>query len=556
MTRTDVAAELAMLSSSSITPPAPAPPAERPGFFLGLAQRHPFWAVFVIVIFSNVFSTVFNFLYNIFLIVEGILDAEQKFVYWNVVSPAYNMVAYPICLGLLGYLLWPIVRCRRQLLANEPVPAAELQYCRRRLINLPTLGMGLNFMGWLPGAIVFPLVICSLGGDHEAGWIWTQFGISFVVSALLTTLQTFFPVETLLIRVLYPDFFKDARPADVPGVWRVSFRWRLILLWCAIALGPLLALLAVTINFLLPNPNYVHLITLAIGVFSFGVLTGGLIFWFVGRDVLRWIETHAKATAQVAEQKFDVRIRDQRPDEWGRLTDRFNDMADALQHAQKVRDTFGEAVGPDVRDAMLERYPGLKGDVQEVTVLFADIRGFTRRSSGEPPDRVVELLNRFLSLATRAMEKYGGSVKFLGDGLMALFGATRLVANHADEAVAAACELLRRLERLNEDLVRQGQETLNVGIGIHTGPALVGCIGAVLPMPGGGERLRKEFTAIGETVNLSQRVEQLTKTCGGPILLTGQTQARLADNATLTSLGPQTVPGREEPLMIFRLELR
>src|SRR6185295_3526236 len=95
MTRTNAAAESAMLSSSTISPPAPSPPPERPGFFLGLAQRHPFWAFFAIVIFSNVFSTVFNFLYNIYLIVEGILDAEQKAVFWNVASPAYNMVAYP-----------------------------------------------------------------------------------------------------------------------------------------------------------------------------------------------------------------------------------------------------------------------------------------------------------------------------------------------------------------------------------------------------------------------------------------------------------------------------
>jgi adenylate cyclase len=368
-------------------------------------------------------------------------------------------------------------------------------------------------------------------------------------------LQTFFPIETFLIRVLYPDFFKNARPADVQGVWRLSFRWRLILLWCAIALGPLLALLAVTINFVLPRPNYDHLIALAIWVFAIGVVSGAVIFWFVGRDVLRWVEAQAAATAQIAREQFGVRILEQRPDEWGRLTDRFNDMAAALQHAQEVRETFGEAVGPDVRDAMMQRYPGLKGDVQEVTVLFADIRGFTRRSAGEAPERVVELLNRFLSLASRAIEKQGGSVnKFLGDGLMALFGATQRVDNHADQAVAAALDMLKRLHGFNEELSGQGQEALVIGIGIHTGPALVGCIGAVLPRPGGGQRLRKEFTAIGETVNLCQRVEQLTKTCGGPILLTGQTQARLKVSGNLVSLGPQLVPGCPEPLLVFRVD--
>ena len=135
-----------------------------------------------------------------------------------------------------------------------------------------------------------------------------------------------------------------------------------------------------------------------------------------------------------------------------------------------------------MRDELLKRFGQLGGTVQEITVMFADIRGFTPRSADKAPEEVVELLNRFLSLAVQAVEANGGWVnKFLGDGFMALFGTPLPRDDHADAAVAAGGDLLRRLTGLNEDLARQGEAPLKIGIGIHTGQALVGCIGARYP---------------------------------------------------------------------------
>jgi adenylate cyclase len=230
-------------------------------------------------------------------------------------------------------------------------------------------------------------------------------------------------------------------------------------------------------------------------------------------------------------------------------------MAAALRRARDEYETFGQIVSPPVRNAILQRYPGLGGEVKEITVLFADIRGFTRRSTGEPPERVVELLNRFLTLAVAAVEDNGGEVnKFLGDGLLALFNAEPPCLTHADCALTAACELLERLDTLNEELTALGQEGLRVGVGIHTGPALVGCVGASIPLADGRQRLRREFTAIGETVNLAQRVEQLTKEHGGPILLSEATYQRLQGRAHLSPLGPVTVPGYDGPLVVYRVD--
>jgi adenylate cyclase len=115
-------------------------------------------------------------------------------------------------------------------------------------------------------------------------------------------------------------------------------------------------------------------------------------------------------------------------------------------------------------------------------------------------------------------------------------------------------DLLTDLGRLNDELKREGQAPLAVGIGIHTGPALVGCIGATLSADGGRRHTRKEFTAIGETVNLAQRVEQLTKSCGGPVLISEVTRQRLRGPAALTCLGPQELHGWEGRMTVYRID--
>jgi adenylate cyclase len=470
---------------------------------------------------------------------------------------SYNLTAYPLCLVILLVLLQPLVRCLSDLrggrltLADRP----RLQASRRRLLNLPLLAIGLNLLSWLPGAIVFPLVICLLGGWSNAIAIWQHFAVSFVVAALLTTAQAFFLLEGFLMAVLYPEFFADARPAEVPGVVRIGQELRQWLYWVAVALAPMVAVLAVTLNFTDDqSSNFPVLRVLALGTAVVCLMASGVIAWVVGRDLLVWLRTHEYATEQIARGRDDYRIDVKRPDEFGRLSDGFNDMAAALGRARHLRETFGQFVRPDVRDEILNRYPGLGGEVQEVTVLFLDIRGFTRRSSGESPEMVVDLLNHFFSLAVAAVEQRGGWVnKFLGDGILALFGIPVPQPDHADRAVWAALDLLASLHDWNEELLKRGQPPVVVGGGIHTGPALVGCVGATLTARDGRVRVQRELTAVGETINVGQRIEQLTKRLDAAVLLSEQTHKRLQTLFPLTSLGPQPLPGYDEPVVVYRL---
>jgi adenylate cyclase len=528
----------------------------RGGILFRLVRKAPFLSLFALLLLSNAAGSIFSFFYNVQLIIGRLLDEHQQAAFWDVAVPAYNLSAYGAAVCWVVILVWPLVSCSRKLRSQLPVPPAELERCRRRLVNLPFWQVCVNLVGWLPGAVIFPWVVCGRGGSANEAAIWQQFGISFLISSVFTTVQTFLILEWYLIAVLYPDFFQDARPADTQGTLRIPFWLRLVLLWCAVAVMPLLALLAIALNLDSQRPDFGDLRRVAVLVAVAGILSGGFISWIVGRDLFLWLRTHDSATKQIEGENFDVRIPDKRPDDWGRLTDRFNDMAVALGRARQYYEAFGHTVGPETRDEIVDRYPGdaLGGETQEVTVLFADIRGFTRRSSGEDPDRVMELLNRFLSLAVRAVEENRGMVnKFLGDGIMALFGAPRPRPDHADRAVDAARALVARLQDLNRELIGQELAPLTIGIGIHTGPALVGCVGAKVERPDGRVHVRKEYTAIGETVNMCQRVEQLTKKCGGPILISEQTRARLRRDFPLTCLGHHEVPGCPECVHVFQV---
>jgi adenylate cyclase len=521
-------------------------------WFDAFARRHPFWGLFAAILVSNLAGSFFSFFYNTLLIVQQMKE-PQKAAFWDVAAPLYNVIAYPIGFGILIYVICPMVKCLRMLQRGEAPDPAVLQFCRRRLINLPILQLSVNSACVGMGAVFFPAVVLAVGGTDDAATIIGQFVASFTISAVFTTVQTFFILQPYLIGYLYPEFFKDTRPETVPGIIAIPFTVRLVMLWAAVALVPLIALLAVALNFAGDEAHPEYLYWFGPGLLIVSALSGGGIFWLVGRDLWRWIQTQTDATGQIAHGNFDIRIDQPRPDEWGQLTNHFNDMASALSQAWQSHETLGQLVSPGVRDQILRRMQGFEVELQEITVLFVDIRGFTTRCAGAAPEHIGALLNRFLTLALQSIEEKGGYVnKFLGDGVMALFGATHPQHDHADLALASARELLRRLAELNAELGQKGEAPLVVGIGIHTGSALVGCFGAMVQADDGKPVMRREFTAIGETVNVCQRLEQLTKKCGGPILLSDATKQRLQSAWALDCVGPQDLPGAPEPMVVHK----
>jgi adenylate cyclase len=203
-------------------------------------------------------------------------------------------------------------------------------------------------------------------------------------------------------------------------------------------------------------------------------------------------------------------------------------------------------VGRAAAEEILARDPGLGGREQLITVMFVDIRSFTARAATAPAPQTVRELNEFLRIAVEVVEsRHGGMInKFLGDGFMALFGVGGDHSDHADRAVSAGRDMLQALETLNEQLLEQGGKAFRIGIGLHTGTAIVGSIGSP-------ERL--EFTAIGSTVNLASRIEELTKQTAESLLLTRATAERLSDGKRLIEIPIKYVRGMDEPVTVFAM---
>ena len=185
----------------------------------------------------------------------------------------------------------------------------------------------------------------------------------------------------------------------------------------------------------------------------------------------------------------------------------------------------------------------LGGVNQTVTVLFADIRGFTALSEREKPEKVVGLLNRYFSAMTEIIFDHGGTLdKYIGDGLMAIFGAPAATPEDALNAVKAAVTMQKRITTLNEELRADGLEQIAVGIGLHTGEATIGYIGS---------DKRSEYTAIGDTVNLASRLE--SNAAGGQILISEATSTASGNLIPVNSREPLTVKNRVQPVDVFEV---
>ncbi|RLC99163.1 MAG: hypothetical protein DRI77_03430 [Chloroflexi bacterium] len=207
----------------------------------------------------------------------------------------------------------------------------------------------------------------------------------------------------------------------------------------------------------------------------------------------------------------------------------------------RVTDLFGRYVSPDVVREILSRSETapleLGGEQREITVLFIDVRGFTTFSENLSPRRVVDILNRHLACMAEVILEHGGMVdKFTGDGLMALFGAPLPRRDHAIQAVRAAVALQACAQEVNDD------DALRYGIGIHTGEAVVGNVGS---------RRRLDYTAIGDTVNLSCRLESVA--APGQILISRTTYEQVRGEVQAREIGPVSVKGRHEAVVVYEV---
>ncbi|HEX8741846.1 MAG TPA: adenylate/guanylate cyclase domain-containing protein [Thermoleophilaceae bacterium] len=243
------------------------------------------------------------------------------------------------------------------------------------------------------------------------------------------------------------------------------------------------------------------------------------------------------ATERVRSGDLSARVPVVSGDEMGELARSFNAMMGGLEERERLRDAFGSYVAPDVADRVLEEGELLEGEEVEVSVLFVDIRDFTSWAEAASARETVGYLNDFFGLAVPVLTGHGGHAnKFIGDGILGVFGAPERTRDHADRAVRAACELASATAE------RYGS-SLEIGVGINSGLVSAGTVG------GGG---RLEFTVIGDAVNVAARVERATRELGDTVLLTEATRCLLTDDAIeVEPRGELPLKGKSEPVRLW-----
>ncbi|HEX8074211.1 MAG TPA: adenylate/guanylate cyclase domain-containing protein [Thermoleophilaceae bacterium] len=261
----------------------------------------------------------------------------------------------------------------------------------------------------------------------------------------------------------------------------------------------------------------------------------------VTRSVMGPVRELLAVTQRVRQGDLSARAPVVSGDELGSLSWSFNAMLTGLEERERLREAFGSYVAPDVAERVLEEGTMLEGEEVEVSIVFIDICDFTSYAERASARETVSYLNDFFGLVVPLLDRHRGHAnKFIGDGVLGVFGAPERLRDHADRALEAACEIALAVEDRYGDRLR-------MGIGINSGPVSAGSVG------GGG---RLEFTVVGDAVNVAARVEHATRELGDRVLLTEATRCLLTREAVaLVERGAIPLKGKSEPVPIWAPDL-
>ncbi|HEX8205316.1 MAG TPA: adenylate/guanylate cyclase domain-containing protein [Solirubrobacteraceae bacterium] len=400
-----------------------------------------------------------------------------------------------------------LVRPADPWLRGDRSPSASVA-AWKALANLPLdFFAGGRWMAALLNVLPISILVTWILDLPLTSFLLVSLGTAVVL--LYGFLFRFFALELALRPVL------DAASCDVPdgaalGGTRVPLGWKLF-----VALPAINIVTGVAATGLSSDPSGLEDLGLdvlvAVGV-AFSISLGLTVL--LTRSVLDQIHALRRATGDVTAGGLDTRVPVLTTDETGDLAASFNAMVSGLRERERMREAFGAFVDPQVVERVLsEGTTKLEGEEVDVTVIFVDIRGFTTLAERAGAEEVVQRLNDFYGRVVPVLERHGGHAnKFVGDGLLGVFGAPQRFGDHADRAVLASLDILRTVREA------YGDGGLRIGIGVNSGRVLAGTIG------GGGH---VEFTVIGDAVNTAYRVEELTRLTGDDVLVTEATRALL-----------------------------
>jgi adenylate cyclase len=283
---------------------------------------------------------------------------------------------------------------------------------------------------------------------------------------------------------------------------------------------------------------------LAVG--ALGLAAAALIGLFIAKGLTASLEKLTAAAAAVGSGRYDVDPRIPGSDEIARLGRAFADMAKGLLEREKIRSILHKSVSKEIAESLVSRGAiELGGEEREVTVLFSDIRSFTTISESLAPKELVAQLNDYFTGMARAIDAHHGVIdKYIGDAVMALFGAPLARPDDAANALRAALAMGEALDALNARRAEKGLPPWKFGVGVNTGPVVAGTLGS---------EQRWSYTVIGDAVNAASRLESATKELGARIVVAARTKELAGPGFRWKELGRISVKGKSETLEVFEL---
>ncbi len=445
-----------------------------------------------------------------------------------------------------------------------------------RIVNLPLTVASTSLLGWVAAGIIYGLAPPFLLSGSPYPWtegLRVFAGIIFV-GAPFTTATLFLLLEWVLRDRIIRSYQPHVLDRIPPSV-RINVLPKMLLVSLVIGVVPVTVVSVVTLSriyeVLLHRQSMAGFLAHMPGVIGFllvlAVLVAVGLSVLVARSVSEPLRTVGEAMDRIRTGDLDVSIPVVSNDEIGRVSEGFNRMVGGLRDRDFIRDTFGSYLSPEVVAEILESKDGvnLGGELRHITILVSDLRGFTPLSAAFPPEVVVTVLNRYFEKMVHIIRNHEGTIdEFTGDGILAFFGAPRLLPDSEISAVRCATAMQKTMPQLNRELadiehnhdgplhlstrptdggnLSRSLPTLEMGIAINSGSLIVGNIGCPE---------RKKYGAVGSPINVAFRMEK--KSGPGEILISPAVRAEAGDSVTTVPVENVILAGIQNPITLYKV---
>ncbi|MGO9566440.1 MAG: adenylate/guanylate cyclase domain-containing protein [Desulfomonilaceae bacterium] len=446
-----------------------------------------------------------------------------------------------------------------------------------KFLNLPFASSALSLFAWLAAGVLYGILppFLLFHTAEAAQWYRSYqvfFGIVFV-GAPYTVICLYFITEWM-VRVEILSVVPPGVLTSVPRSFRLNVLPKVLFASLLIGTLPVTIISYVTLDQIhevtagmLDPQSFIEKMPLVIAfLLSLAVLMAVALSVFVARSVSEPLRELRSSMNRIRKGNLDVIIPVVSSDEIGGMAEGFNRMVAGLRERDFIKDTFGSYLSPEVVSEILSSPAGvnLGGELRDVTILVADLRGFTALVASVGPEVVVKILNRFLEKMVDIIIRYEGTVdEFTGDGILAFFGAPRVMIDAPARAVQCSIDMQKVMHRLNEELQSDltagqeetqgpnpvngghshaGQLALRMGIAINKGPLIVGNIGC---------EQRRKYGAVGTPINVAFRIERLAEE--GAILISEEVYKSVADEIAAEPMPGVELKGIDRPVTLYRV---